>query len=80
MTTFLNGEPVCRSIQLYGTQTTDQHINAVGVCKAAGDVRKGDILWAVARYDPVLYPLVMHHGRPDPVMGSMGVYIGVDDD
>ena len=78
MTVHVNGKLVCRSVQLYGTQTTEQHITAAGVCKDAGQIRKGDMLWAETRYDPVLHPLVMHWGKPDPVMGSMGIYIGVD--
>ena len=80
MTASLNGETLCRSVQLYDTQMTDQHITAAGVCKPARKIGRGDILSAKAQYDPTLHPLVMHHGRPDPVMGSMGVYIGVDDD
>ena len=78
MTVNINGRPLCRSVQLYGTQTTDTHIAGAGVCKAVGRIKKGDVLWSKARYDPVLHPLVMHHGKPDPVMGSMGVYIGID--
>ena len=48
------------------------------VCKDGGHVKIGDRLVAEARYDPQLHPLIMHQGKPDPVMGSMGVYIGID--
>ena len=78
MTVQINGVSICRSVQYYGTQTTESHITAPGVCKAVGRIKEGDVLSAKARYDPVLHPLVMHHGKPDPVMGVMGVYIGID--
>ena len=78
MTVYINGKLLCRSVQLYGTQTTEKHIAAAGVCKNMGRIQKGDVLWSKARYDPVLHPLVIHLGKPDPVMGSMGVYIGLD--
>ena len=79
MTAYLNDEQLCHSVQFYGTQTTEPHITAAGVCKDAGRIEKGDVLWANARYDPVLHPLVMHDGKPDMVMGSMGIYVGVDE-
>ncbi|KAL8691752.1 MAG: hypothetical protein Q9218_003101 [Villophora microphyllina] len=78
MTSYLNDNQLCRSTQLYGTQTNDDHISAVGVCKNIGRVRHGDRLYSEARYDPVLHPLITHHGKPDPVMASMGIYIGID--
>ena len=78
MTVNINGVPLCRSVQYYGSETTESHITAPGVCKDVGRIKKGDILSAKARYDPLLHPLVIHHGKPDPVMGVMGVYIGID--
>ena len=78
MTININDELLCRSVQFYGTQTTEKHIAAAGVCKDVGRIQNGDVLCSKAQYDPVLHPLVIHHGKPDPVMGIMGVYIGLD--
>ncbi|KAL8777281.1 MAG: hypothetical protein Q9194_002642 [Teloschistes cf. exilis] len=78
MTGYLNGDQLCRSTQLYSSQTTEQHISAVGVCKNIGRIRPGDRLWSEARYDPVLHHLTIHHRHPDPVMASMGIYIGIE--
>lgn len=80
MTGYRNGHPICTSKQLYDNQVrlTDQHIVAAGMCKDAGEIRKGDVLWADAKYDPAIHPLWMHDNKPDRIMGSMGVYIGLD--
>ena len=78
MTGYQNGKVMCESPVLYDNQAHKQHIVGSGVCKDAGRVRKGDILWADAKYDPIAHPLVMHKEHPDPVMGSFGVYIGLD--
>lgn len=77
MTGYKNGEAICTSTVLYDNQVANQHIVAAGVCKDAGRVRKGDVLWADAKYDPNIHKLWMHDGNPDPVMGSMGVYLGI---
>ncbi|KAF2117369.1 hypothetical protein BDV96DRAFT_644793 [Lophiotrema nucula] len=77
MTGYRNGHAICTSAQIYDNQVSEQHIVAAGVCKEAGKVRKGDVLWADAMYDPHEHKLWMHEGEPDPVMGSMGVYIGL---
>ena len=78
MTMYRNGEPLCDSMQLYDNQAAEQHIVAAGICKDAGRVKNGDVFWADAKYDPNIHPLMMHKGNPDPVIGSMGVYIGLD--
>lgn len=78
MTTFLNGHPICRSVQVYNNSARDQHIVGQGSCKDAGRVKKGDVLFAEVTYDPRRHVLVMHNGEPDPVMGSDGVYVGVE--
>ena len=77
LTGYLNGREFCRSSQLYDNQGAEQHIVAAGVCKSAGNIQRGDILWAEARYNPNLHKLVMHDGKPDPVMGSLGIYVGI---
>ena len=79
MTGYHNGAPLCRSVQLYEPHGgAAPRITAAGVCKDAGRVEIGDELWGHARYDPKRHALDRHHGKPDPVMGSMGLYIGVD--
>ncbi|KAF2019983.1 hypothetical protein BU24DRAFT_448354 [Aaosphaeria arxii CBS 175.79] len=77
MTAYRNGDPICSSVQLYNNQASIQHIVAAGMCKNGGEIHKGDVLWADAKYDPSIHQLVFHNGKPDPVMGSMGVYIGL---
>jgi hypothetical protein len=79
MTMYRNNDPVCESVVLYDNQVQPlkQHIIGSGICKDAGDVRAGDVLSADATYDPNVHQLVTHGGIPDPVMGSMGVYIGL---
>ena len=78
MSGYRNGDEVCRSVQLYDYRAPAQHIVHTGVCKDAGRVRAGDELWGHARYDPTRYKLDVHDGQPAPIMGSMGLYIGVD--
>lgn len=78
MTTFLNGQPICRSVQVYSNSAGEQHIVGHGSCKDAGRVNKGDVLFAEVTYDPHTYALVTHNGEPDPIMGSDGVYVGVE--
>ncbi|KAH7405670.1 hypothetical protein DE146DRAFT_778966 [Phaeosphaeria sp. MPI-PUGE-AT-0046c] len=78
MTMYMNGDPLCVSTQLYDNQAAEQHIVAAGICKDTGRVKDGDVLWADAKYDPNIHPLIIHGGKPDPVMGSMGVYIALD--
>lgn len=78
MTMYKNGDPSCVSMQLYDNQAAEQHIVAAGICKDAGRVEKGDVLWADAKYDPKVHPLMFHEDIPDAVMGSMGVYIGLN--
>ncbi|KAF2196985.1 hypothetical protein GQ43DRAFT_227980 [Delitschia confertaspora ATCC 74209] len=75
---YKNGDLMCRSDVFYDNQAEDQHIEASGVCKDAGRVGKGDVMWAEALYDPNVHRLTMHEEGADPVMGSMGVYVGVD--
>lgn len=78
MTTFLNGHPICRSAQLYNNSARDQHIIGQGSCKDAGHVKKGDVLYAEVTYDPQRHALVTHNGNPDHIVGSDGVYVGVE--
>lgn len=78
MTGFKNEKVICTSSVLYDNQADEQHIIGSGVCKDAGRVFKGDVLRADAKYDPNVHPLVMHKGKPDPIMGSFGIYIGLD--
>ena len=78
MAGYLNGAELCRSAQLYDLRAPAQHIVATGVCKRERRIAVGDELWAVARYDPRKYALDMSGGKPRPIMGSMGLYIGED--
>ena len=77
MVTYRNGEEICRSVQLYG-QTTEPHIIGQGACKMAGRIKKGDVLTAEVQYDATQHAVVMHNGKPDPVMGSDGLYVGIE--
>ncbi|MCJ1461620.1 hypothetical protein MMC07_000217 [Pseudocyphellaria aurata] len=78
MTTYLNGQPICRSVQVYNNSAREQHIVGQGACKDAGRVKTGDQLFAEVTYDPRRHTLVTHNGTPDPVMGSDGVYVGIE--
>jgi hypothetical protein len=79
MTAYRNDEPVCTSSVLYDNQVQAEkkHIVATGRCKGAGTVDVGDVMWADAHYDPTLYHMAFHDGKPDTVMGTMGAYIGL---
>lgn len=77
MVTYQNGQEICRSVQLYG-QTQEPHIIGQGACKDVGRVKKGDVLTAEVIYEPGKHALVMHDGKPDWVMGSDGVYVGIE--
>lgn len=77
MLTYRNGEQICRSVQLYSL-SQESHIIGQGACKDAGRVQKGDVLSAEVLYEPGKHGLVMHGGKPDWVMGSDGVYVGVE--
>jgi hypothetical protein len=76
LTAYKNGKPICASVQLYDNQASKPHIVAAGMCKTSGPVSTGDVLWSEAHYDPSMHSLVFHGGKPDPLMGSIGVYIG----
>lgn len=45
------------------------------MCKNSGEIRQSDVLWADAKYDSNLHPLMMYDRKPDQVIGSMAVYI-----
>lgn len=47
------------------------------MCKNLGEIRQSNVLWADAKYDSNLHPLMMYDGKPDQVMGRMAVYIGL---
>lgn len=76
MTTYLNGREICRSTQLYGGQ--EPHIVGQGACKNVGRLKRADVLLAEVRYDPKEHTLVTHDGTPDRIMGTTGLYIGIE--
>lgn len=77
MSTYLNGHEICRSGQLYG-QNQEPHIVGQGACKNVGRLKRGDVLLGEVRYDPRKHALVMHDGKPDKIMGSDGLYVGIE--
>lgn len=77
MLTYQNGQAICRSVQLY-SQDQESHIIGQGACKDASRVKKGDVLTAEVIYEPAKHALVMHDGQPDWIMGSDGVYVGIE--
>ena len=78
MSGYRNGREFCRSSQVYDYREGTRHIVATGVCKGAGVISMGDELWGHARYDPTNHKLDMHDGKPNKIMGSMGLYIAID--
>lgn len=76
LTTYQNGKEICRSTPLYG-HGRESHIIGRGTCKDVGHLKKGDVLTAEVRYDPGKHPYVLRNGKPKPVMGADGLYVGV---
>lgn len=74
MATYLNGREIYRSAQLYG----QGHIVGQGACKNVGRLKIADVLIAEVRYDPREHALVRHDGEPDRIMGTTGLYIGIE--
>jgi len=52
------------------------HISDPGACTDFGTVKSGDRLSAVAYYDANKYPLMVHNGKKEKLMGNMRVYVG----
>lgn len=53
-----------------------EHISDPGACTDFGTVKSGDRLSAVAYYDANKYPLMVHNGKKEKLMGNMRVYVG----
>ena len=77
MTTYQNGREICTSTQVYG-QSQDAHIIGQGACKNVGRLKRGDVLVGEVHYDPKKHALIMHDGKPDLIMGTTGLYVGIE--
>jgi len=62
-----------------GHKDSGLHISDPGACTDFGKVNKGDRLTAEAWYDSNKYPLKVHNGAKENLMGNMRVYIGAED-
>ncbi|KAF1992296.1 hypothetical protein K402DRAFT_3214 [Aulographum hederae CBS 113979] len=54
------------------------HISDASVCKDFGTVKTGDRIHVEAFYDTNAYPLMMHKGKPEALMGISRIYIAYD--
>jgi len=85
-----NGREVCKSVQLYG-RTADYmgeghgghkkrapsaHISDSCACRNFGQLRSGDNIQVVANYDTNKYPLAMHGGEVEGIMGISRIVVG----
>lgn len=62
---------------LLGT-AAESHIIGQGTCKDVGRVKKGDVLTAEVIYELAKHAPVKHDGNPDWIMGTDGVYVGIE--
>jgi len=59
-----------------GAMSDALHISDPGLCENFGAVKKGDAMTIKVTYDTTKYPLMMHNGNAERLMGNMRVYIG----
>lgn len=89
MSVYQNAKELCYSKQLYGDlnghvdeagwvdRKGKKFISNIGVCQNLGWLEVGDILTVDADYDSDVYELDETDGVLEPVMGVMGLYIGI---
>jgi len=89
MSAYQNAKELCYSKQLYGNlngheeetgwvdKNGKKYISNIGVCQNLGWLEIGDILTVDVNYDSDIHDLDETNGVIEPVMGVMGLYIGV---